>query len=488
MSTRTYRAGLAAAFLSASVAGCVDTPREPERKPNIVFFLVDDLGWADVGSFGSEFYETPHVDRLAATGMRFTDAYAASPVCSPTRAAILTGKHPVRVGITDWIPGADPRDRKLIGPDDLHELPLGETTLAEELRAAGYATFFAGKWHLGDTGFFPEDQGFDVSRGGHHQGSPPGGYYSPYENPKLEDGPEGEYLTDRLAAETIRFIEGQAAERPEQPFLAYLSFYTVHTPIQASRKHIGHFRAKAEDLPEKTLLEPILEHDGWSRRSQSNPDYASMVRAMDENVGRVLDGLDGAGIAEDTVVVFTSDNGGLCTLGRKNAPTSNLPLRSGKGWCYEGGIRVPTIVRAPGVTRPGSTSSVPVISMDFYPTLLELVGLPLRPDRHVDGLSLVPLLRGGEDLGREALYWHFPHYHGSMWTPGAAVRAGDWKLVDFYDHEKAELYNLRDDIGERRELSDTHPEEKARLLAMLHAWQEERGAKTPRPNPNGPPP
>ncbi len=305
MSTRSHCAGLAWAVLAASAAGCVGALPEAPKRPNIVFLLVDDLGWTDVGSFGSEFYETPNVDRLAATGMRFTEAYAASPVCSPTRAAIMTGKHPVRVGITDWIPGADPRDRRLLGPDDLHELPLGETTLAEELGAAGYATFFAGKWHLGDAGFFPEDQGFDVNIGGHHRGSPPGGYYSPYENPKLADGPEGEYLTDRLATETIRFIEGHVARQPDQPFLAYLSFYTVHTPIQAAKKHVEHFEEKAAGLPQSALRDPIPEHDGWSRRSQSDPDYASMVRAMDENVGRVLESLDQAGINDDTVLVFT---------------------------------------------------------------------------------------------------------------------------------------------------------------------------------------
>jgi arylsulfatase A-like enzyme len=489
MSARTP-ATLLFTLLTAATLACQGTPAEspaPSPRPNVVLFLVDDLGWADLAVQGSTFYETPNVDRLAASGMRFTDAYAASPVCSPTRAALMTGRHPVRVGITDWIPGADPRDRKLLGPDDRHELPLEETTLAEELKAAGYATFFAGKWHLGDRGFFPEDQGFDVNIGGHHRGSPPGGYYAPYENPKLEDGPDGEYLTDRLAAETIRFIEEQTEQRPGHPFLAMLSFYTVHTPIQASRTHIGHFQAKAAELRPGSADEAVPEHEGWTIARQANPDYASMVKAMDENVGRVLEALDRLGIGDDTVVVFTSDNGGLSTLERKNAPTSNLPLRSGKGWCYEGGLRVPAIIRAPGVTRPGSTSAVPVVSMDVYPTVLELAGLPLRPERHVDGRSLVPLLTGGDDaLDREALYWHFPHYHGSTWTPGAAIRAGDWKLIELDEYDAVELYNLKDDLGEGNELSAEHPEKTAELLAELHAWQQELAAKKATPNPNAP--
>jgi arylsulfatase A-like enzyme len=470
--------------LAATLTGGTASPEAPgTRRPlNVVLFVVDDLGWADLGSYGSTFHLTPSVDRLAAGGVRFTDAYAASPVCSPTRAALMTGRHPVRVGITDWIPGLDPRDRKLLGPDDRHELAREETTLAEELKGAGYATFFAGKWHLGGEGFLPEDQGFDRNLGGHERGSPPGGYFAPYENPKLQDGPEGEYLTDRLATETIRFIEEQARQRGDQPFLATLSFYTVHTPIQACPRHLAHFEARAAAL-EAVEREFVPEHEGLSRVRQSNADYASMVRAMDENVGRVLDALDRLGIAEETVVIFTSDNGGLCTLGSRRGPTSNRPLRSGKGWCYEGGLRVPLIVRAPGVSRPGTVSSVPVVSMDLYPTLLDLLGLPPRPDRHRDGVSLLPVLRGAPSLDREALYWHFPHYHGSTWTPGAAIRAGDWKLIEFYEYETAEIYNLAEDLGESRELSAEHPEKKEQLLDLLHSWQKELGAKRPRLNP-----
>ncbi len=466
--------GAAAAMLPGFVRG------GPRKRPNFVFFLVDDLGWKDLGCYGSTFYDTPNIDRLAASGMRFTDAYAACPVCSPTRASIMTGKYPARLGITDWIPGQRPKNRKLLAPPIHNQLALGEVTIAEALKEAGYRTFFAGKWHLGGEGFFPEQQGFDINKGGHHRGSPPGGYYSPYKNPKLKDGPAGEYLTDRLTDESIRFLQA----RGKEPFLLYLSFYTVHTPIQACKRHLETFKKKAEALPPLKGPDQIKERDGWTKLRQDNPAYASMVHAMDENVGRVLDKLDQLGLTETTVVVFMSDNGGLSTLRRRGYPTSNLPLRAGKGWCYEGGIREPMIIRAPGVTRPGGVCGVPVTSTDFYPTMLELAGLAARPKQHVDGLSLVPLLAGGKTLPRDAIYWHYPHYHGSTWTPGAAVRAGDWKLIEFYDEGTVELYNLSKDIGERRDLARKMPEKKNELLTLLHTWQKRVGAKMPRPNPD----
>jgi arylsulfatase A-like enzyme len=447
-------------------------------RPNIVFFLVDDLGWADVGCNGSTFYDTPHIDALATSGMRFTDGYASCPVCSPTRASLMTGKHPVNVGITDWIPGANPKNTKLLGAEDLHELPLAELTIAEALKAGGYSTFFAGKWHLGHEGFYPEDQGFDVNKGGHHAGGPPGGYYSPWKNPRLENGADGEYLTDRLADETIAFMR---AQKKQQPFFAYLSFYNVHTPIQPNKKYIEKYTEKAAALPPQKS-DCVPEHNGVTRARQDNPEFASMVHAMDENVGRVLAALDELGMRDNTVVVFTSDNGGLATK-PKPGPTSNFPLRAGKGWCYEGGIRVATIVRAPGVTAPGSICSVPVYSPDFYPTLLELAELPLRPEQHVDGISLVPVLHGGNDLPRDALYWHYPHYHGSTWAPGASVRMGDWKVIEFYETGVTELYNLKNDKGEQSELSDRYPEKKQELLAKLHAWQKQHNAKMPELNP-----
>ena len=448
-------------------------------RPNFVFILVDDLGWRDLGCFGSSFYETPNLDRLASSGVQFTDAYAASPVCSPTRAAIMTGKHPARLRITDWIPGRDPKDQRLLGPVDRHQLPLGELTLAEALREQGYRTFFAGKWHLGGEGFFPEDQGFDINRGGHHRGSPPGGYYVPYENPKLEDGPEGEYLTDRLTTESIDFLKSTKG----RPFLLFLSFYTVHTPIQACLKHIDEFRAKAEAQPEPKRPTQVEEHDGFTKQRQDNADYASMIHSMDENVGRLLDQLEELGLSENTVIVFTSDNGGLSTLYRRGFPTSNLPLRAGKGWCYEGGIRVPLIIRDPRVSEAGASCGVPVSSIDFYPTILELAGIDPQPGQHQDGLSLVPLLSGDGPLDRDTLFWHFPHYHGSAWTPGAAVRVGDWKLIEFYDKDKVELFNLGEDIGERNDVAEQFPERRDELLTRLHSWQEAVGAQMPTSNP-----
>lgn len=449
---------------------------------NFVVILVDDLGYMDIESYGSSFYETPHVDRLAASGMRFTDGYAAHPVCSPTRAAIMTGKNPARLGITDWIPGLNPRDRRLLGPDDRHELALDEVTIAERLKQAGYATFFAGKWHLGGEGYFPEQQGFDVNIGGHHRGQPPAGYYSPYDNPKMSDGPEGEYLPDRLTDEALRFVEAHKAER----FLVFLSFYTVHTPIQASRRHLGRYERKRRALPRPGLPETTPEHDGLTRERQDDAPYASMVEAMDENVGRLLTKLDQLELDANTVVVFTSDNGGLATLGpSRMAPTSNRPLRAGKGWCYEGGIRVPFIIKAPGITESGSASAVPVTSADLYPTILELAELPLDESQHADAFSLLPVLRGdNEPLPREFIVWHFPHYHGSTWAPGSAIRSGPWKLIEFYDGEAVELYNLDEDLAESHDLSAAMPEKTAELRRLLSDYLESVDAQMPRANPS----
>ncbi len=475
---RLLLAGLAV-FLSMDAGYCAGKPKH-HRVPNFVFILVDDLGWKDLGCYGSTFYETPNLDRFAKSGMRFTDAYAACPVCSPTRAAIMTGKYPARLGITDWIPGRRPKNMKLVGPPILNELPLAEVTIAEQLKGAGYRTFFAGKWHLGGKGYWPNQQGFDINKGGHSRGSPPGGYYVPYKNPALEDGPEGEYLTDRLTNESIHFLDGVGSK----PFLLYLSFYTVHTPIQACKRHIARFEAKAAALPKPTGPEQVPEGDGFTKTRQDDPAYASMIYAMDENVGRLLAKLDELGLDDNTMVFFTSDNGGLSTLFRRGRPTSNLPLRAGKGWAYEGGLRVPLIVRCPGVTAPGSVSHATVISTDFYPTMLELAGLPLDPRRHPDGLSLVPLLGRSGSLGREAIFWHYPHYHGSAWKPGAALRAGDWKLIEFYEDRHVELYNLKSDLGERHDLAEKMPQKAAELTRLLHDWQRAVGAKMPVPNPN----
>ena len=449
------------------------------KQTNFLFFLVDDMGWADIGANGSKFHETPNIDRLARSGMRFTQGYAAGSVCSPTRASIMTGRHPVRVNITDWIPGQSNRKTNpLLHPDDLSHLPLAEVTIAEALKEHGYQTFFAGKWHLGNEGQWPTDQGFDINIGGHHRGSPPGGYYSPWSNPALKAKRPGEYLTERLTDESVKFLE----ERDKtSPFLLYLSYYNIHTPIQAYKKHIDHYKAKAaKAFQDVTPTEP--EHDGINRTRQDNPALASMVAAVDDSVGVLLGKLTELKLDKNTVVIFFSDNGGLSTLGRPG-PGCNLPLRAGKGWLYEGGVREPTIIRAPDVTQPNSVSHKPMVSMDFFPTMLDLASLPLQPKLHVDGQSLLPHLKG-DDSGQRTFYWHYPHYHGSTWKPGASIRDGDWKLIEFYHYKNFELYNLADDPGERQNLAKAKPTKAKLLRAKLLAWQKQMQAKMPVPNPD----
>jgi arylsulfatase A-like enzyme len=458
-------------------------PEAQKPLQNVVFILVDDLGARDLSCYGSAFHQTPNLDRLAAQGLRFTQAYSANPVCSPTRAALMTGKHPNRLNITDWIPGQDPQDRPWLGPQDATELALEEVTLAEALREWGYTTFFAGKWHLGDEGYFPEDQGFQENHGGHHRGSPPGGYYSPYKNPKLSDGPEGEYLPDRLTDEAIAFLQRSGTK----PFLLYLSYYTVHTPIQASKKHFSEWEAAAEAQFADTKTPTQAEGRGQTRLRQDRADYASMVAAMDENVGRLLDQLDSLNLADNTLVVFTSDNGGLSTLfPKRNAPTSNYPLRAGKGWCYEGGIRVPLIIRAGTAQKQGLQSAEPVVSQDLFPTILTELDLPPRAELDLDGTSLSPLLSGADSLPSRPLFWHFPHYHGSAWEPGSALRWGEWKYIRFYTPEREELYHLATDPGEQNDLADADPAQLALLREMLTEQLKETGAKFPRENPNFP--
>ena len=463
------------AVLFALLSGTGSTA---SSRPNFVFFLVDDLGWADVGCFGSTYHETPKIDALCESGMKFTDGYAACPVCSPTRASIMTGRHPVRVDITDWLPGMGIKNKKtrFALVEDRDELPLEEVTIAEVLKQNGYRTFFAGKWHLGHEGFWPSDQGFDINIGGHHKGSPPGGYYAPWTNPVLKARHEGEYLTERLTEESLEFLE---SHNKEQPFLLYLSYYNVHTPITPYEKKIEHYRQKAERSFEgETPMEK--EHRVKSRMRQDNPKYASMVAAVDISVGQIVEKLDELQLADNTVIVFFSDNGGLCTQHR-GGPTCNLPLRSGKGWLYEGGVREPMIIRAPGVTKPGGVCTTPVVSMDFFPTMLELAGLPAMPELHVDGESLVPLLSETAALPERTFYWHYPHYHGTTWAPGASIRDGDWKLIESYEYDKVELYNLKDDLGEREDLSKQFPDKAEELLVKLHTWQKEMGAKMPQP-------
>ena len=474
---------IAAILLLSGLAPALPLSTPTDNEPtNFVFFLVDDLGWTDLGCFGSSFYDTPNVDRLAATGQRFTDAYAACPVCSPTRASIMAGKYPARMDTTDYFGAAQPqkwkRNTKQLPATYEDRLPHEEMTIAEALGEAGYATFFAGKWHLGPEGFWPEDQGFDVNRGGITRGGPYGGkrYFSPYGNPRLEDGPEGEHLPDRLASEAVKFIE----EKQDGPFLVYLSFYSVHTPLMSREDLKEKYLARKK---ERGLVNELgQEYKRDVRLVQEHAVYAGMVEAMDLAVGKVLDALDRLELTGNTVVLFMSDNGGLSTS--EGRPTSNLPLRAGKGWIYEGGIREPMMIRWPGVTEPGSVCSVPVVSTDFYPTILEMAGLPPRPKQHVDGLSLVPLLKERKAPERDAIYWHYPHYGNQGSAPAGAIRAGDWKLIEWYEDGKLELFQLKDDIGETRDLAGENPEKVKELRARLVEWREETGARMSSENPN----
>ncbi|MHC4174052.1 MAG: sulfatase-like hydrolase/transferase [Planctomycetota bacterium] len=486
MNRRDFLKTISLGAAALAVPGCASINQQatnkPNKKLNFVFFLIDDLGWTDVGCYGSSFYETPNIDRLASEGMRFTDAYAACPVCSPTRASLLTGKYPARLGITQWIGGPnEPTPYR-------HYLPLEEITIAEVLKREGYATGFVGKWHLSTKGsdrtkYYPDRQGFDVNIGGDYSGAPPT-YFWPYKKRerRLETlpsgGEKGEYLTDRLTDESLKFLQANK----NRPFLLYLSHYAVHTPIESKPALTDKYKAKATKLPKATRPTFLPERDALTKQIQDYPVYAGMVQSVDESVGRVMKKLEELGVAENTVVIFMSDNGGLSTRPKPsstNTPTANLPLRAGKGWLYEGGIREPMFIKWPGVVKPGSVCSDPVTSTDFYPTMLEMAGLPLMPEQHVDGISLMPLLKNKGKLKRKAIYWHYPHNHGSGSRPSGAVRAGDYKLIEWYENNRIELYNLKNDIGERHDLATKMPKKAAELRRMLHKWRKQTNAKMP---------
>jgi arylsulfatase A-like enzyme len=486
--------------LSAILLSCLPYAAHAERPPNILLFIVDDLGVMDVSPYNPDtFYDTPAIQALADSGVRFTSGYAACPVCSPSRSAIMTGQWPARTRNTDYF-GApneffgeslpesyDPqkdgnfkqmRNRPLWPAPYLGELAASHTTLAEALKAHGYATFFAGKWHLGPEGSWPEDHGFDYNLGGHKAGGPYGGkkYFSPYQNPRLPDGPDGEHLPDRLATETGNFI----GTHKDGPFFACLSFYSVHTPLIGRPDLVEKYEKRRDERGLRDESEP--EPPRMNRSIQSHAVYAAMVEAMDAAVGKVLAALDTHGVAGNTIVIFTSDNGGLSTS--EGSPTTNLPYRAGKGWLYEGGIREPVIVRWPGVTPRGASSPWLVTSTDFFPTILEAAGLPLLPDQHRDGRSFASALKdpATTNPGR-VLYWHYPHWGNQGGTPGAAVRRGDWKLIDWFWGKPAELFNLAKDPGERRNLAGEHPEilgELQKTLAGIHA---DTKALMPSPNP-----
>jgi arylsulfatase A len=443
----------------AMIGGAGAVAADP--KPlNIVLVLADDLGWTDLGCYGSDLYQSPHIDSIARDGMRFTANYSACTVCSPTRAALLTGKYPARLHITDWIPGLPPENPKLIVPDFTKQLPLEETTIANVLHDAGYATASIGKWHLGGPQYYPEHHGFDLNIAGTDQPRPQPGYFAPYDIATIKQGPPGEYITDRLGEEAVKFIRAHA----EGPFFLYLPHFAVHMPIQARKKLIKKYQP---------LVHPGMRH--------TNATYAAMIDSMDQTVGRIRHTLNELGIADHTIVIFTSDNGGRIPT------TSNAPLRAGKGSCYEGGVRVPLIVYWPGVTQAGSECATPVISMDLFPTILEMIGKANANHTAVDGLSLVLLLRQSGKLPERTLFWHYPHYQHYQLegtTPYGAIRRGDYRLIEFYADHHVELYNLRDDGRERNNLAEASPDLVKSLREELHAWLRSVDAQMPTPNPN----
>lgn len=454
-------------LISFFILAWASPARSQELHPNVVLIVADDLGWADLGCYGSRFHKTPAIDRLAREGMRFTQAYAACPVCSPTRAALMTGKYPARLRLTDWLPGRpDMASQRLLRPVFRQELPLAETTLAERLHPAGYLAASIGKWHLGGPGFEPQKQGFDLNIAGDAAGSPKS-YFAPYQRngkfiPGLENAWEGEYLTDRLATEAERFIE----QNGKRPFFLYLPHYAVHTPLTGKTDLVR----KYQEQPRPAL-------------PQNNPIYAAMMESFDEAVGRVLKKLDELKLTDRTIIMLTSDNGGLATVEGPNTPsTSNAPLREGKGYLYEGGIRVPLIVKWPGSVKPESVCETPVCSIDLLPTISEICRLPEA--QAVDGVSLTRLLRQSGEIEARPLFWHYPHYSNQGGRPGGAIRDGDFKLIEFYETGRQELFDLKNDQGESTNLIDRFPDRATALAARLREWRRTVGAQEMQPNPD----
>jgi len=431
---------------------------------NILLVLVDDLGRQDLGCYGNSYIDTPAMDRLANEGMRFTNAYSSCPVCSPSRAALLTGKNPARLHFTGHITAIErhrhPEDSTIIPPDDLMYIPHEEVTIASALKPAGYTSANIGKWHVGHEGYFPTDHGFDINIAGWTHGSPPS-YWDPYTSdkewnasiPTLESREEGEYLTDRLTDDAIRFIRNHR----NAPFFCFLPHYAVHTPLQAPADLVEKYRNRPND--------------------RIDPVYAAMVERLDHGVGRILDTLDELGLADDTAVILTSDHGALEDV------ADNRPFRRGKGHLYEAGIRVPLIARWPGRIEPGSVDDTPVISEDLYTTVVDIAGPKAEPGDPLDGQSLVPVLTGTGDIGERDLHWYYPHYSPQAKDPGAAIQSWPWKLIDFYDPPRIELYNLEDDIRETTNLAEKEPERTSNLQERLYRWLDDVDAIMHTPNP-----
>ncbi|MCA0932473.1 sulfatase [Lutimonas saemankumensis] len=460
--------------LTVLVMGCSKSTVSHSElsKPNVVLILVDDLGWTDLGVYGSDLYQSPNIDNLASEGVRFTNSYSSCTVCSPTRASIVTGKYPARNNVTDWIEGHKYPWAKFNVPDWNMSLSEEEYTMAEAFKDAGYKTAHFGKWHLGEKEVnWPENHGFDVNIAGWKKGSPnlnkktgTKGYFSPYGNPRIEDGPEGEYLTERLSNEVINFIDQNA----DKPFFINFWLYNVHTPLQAKQDKIDKY---------KDLVKAETRH--------RNVKYAAMVEHTDDAVGKIINKLKEKGLYENTIILFSSDNGGL--IGRsKNPVTNNYPLRTGKGDIYEGGVRIPTIIYTPNSSVKGIKIDDPIISMDYYPTLMELAGITSDKTRKqtIDGKSLASLIHESTPLDRDAVYWHYPHYHQEGGVPYSSIRYKDFKLIQNFENDTFELYNLQNDIGESVNVIKEFPEEFELMKDKLEAWRQDVKAQYVTPNPD----
>lgn len=457
---------------------CISQQVALASTPNVLFILVDDWGCRDAGVQGSDFYETPNIDQFSSTSLRFTQAYAASPVCSPTRAAIMTGKHPARLDMTIWHESAlagGPKNRRLLNAVANPDLPRTEVTIAELFKQQSYFTAHIGKWHLGRAAYYPENHGFDINIGGTYWGAPSTFFY-PYRGAWSKSDPElryvpvgtgkpGDYLTDKLTDRAIQLIK----ERKERPFFVSLWYHTVHTPIEAKQEVISHFKEKPPGMIHKHAV------------------YAAMLTSLDENIGRLLDTLRQLKLDRETIVILTSDNGGVDFPSGKSGgapPTSNSPWRSGKGTLYEGGIRVPLMIHWPGITQPGSVCNEPVLSQDFYSTLASELGVQDADIPQNDGVNLLPLIKGEQlKLPSRALFWHYPHYYPRM-TPASAVRDGNWKLIHYYEDDRVELFDLANDRSERADLATTYPMRAKQLKQQLDQWRESIGANAPKPNPD----
>ena len=463
------------------------------KRPNIVMILADDLGWADLTCYGSPFYETPNLDKLAQQGIRFTNGYAACPVCSPTRASLMTGKYPIKTDVTDWIKGrqADGKAKpfeKLIAQPFQYFLPLEEETIAEVALKNQYKTFFAGKWHLGDEEkYFPEAQGFQTNLGGTGAGSPKGykndsvgAFFPPYNNIRLKDGPKGEYLTDRLASDCLDFLD----KNQSNPFFLMYSLYAVHNPLQAPADLVKKYKAKQKTLAfddkkrfRKDEAWMKNEKDWRQRTVQDNAIYAAMIENMDANVGRILKKLSDLGLDDNTIVVFTSDNGGLSTA--EGSPTVNGDLRAGKGWLYEGGIKVPTIMRWTNQIKAGQVSDIPLSTIDFFPTFEKAMNNKSVIDKAIDGSNIIDLLKNEQKSKQRTLFWHYPHYSNQGGKPGAAMVQGDYKLILNYEDNSLELYDIKHDIGEKNNLSVSEKARAKRYKKALDKWLAANHAKFP---------